>query len=107
MNLQDDVPDKKAVGTKLNGNNTLPVSGGSGGDSSFGNRNRSGSTGEESNGRAMNGNDIAVDFDLLKQELVLEIRKEINRVKQEIIEGNLHDWFTILKQLPPKLTLLF
>ena len=63
MNLQDDVPDKKAVGTKLNGNNTLPVSGGSGGDSSFGNRNRSGSTGEESNGRAMNGNDIAVDFD--------------------------------------------
>ena len=69
----------------MNGSSVLSVPGG--GDSPLGNRKRSGSTGEDSNGRIGNGTDITMDFDLLKQELVLEIRKEINRVKQEIIEG--------------------
>ena len=84
--LQDDATDKKATigNNKVNGSSILSVPGG--GDSPLGNRKRSGSTGEESNCRIGNG-DVAVDFDLLKQELVLEIRKEINRVKQEIIEG--------------------
>ncbi|XP_046443248.1 protein enabled-like isoform X1 [Daphnia pulex] len=82
---QDELSDKKTVGNnKINGNSILAVPGG--GDSPLGNRKRSGSTGEESNCRIGNGSDVSVDFDLLKQELVLEIRKEINRVKQEIIE---------------------
>ncbi|XP_059353118.1 protein enabled-like isoform X2 [Daphnia carinata] len=80
----DDLTEKKNFGSsKINGSSILSVPGG--GDSPLGNRKRSGSTGEESNCRIGNG-DVAVDFDLLKQELVLEIRKEINRVKQEIIE---------------------
>ena len=85
---QDELSDKKTIGNnKVNGNSILAVPGG--GDSPLGNRKRSGSTGEESNCRIGNGSDVTVDFDLLKQELVLEIRKEINRVKQEIIEGNI------------------
>ena len=68
----------------MNGNSSALSVPGSG-DSPLGNRKRSGSTGEDSN-RA-NGPDSSIDFDLLKQELVLEIRKEINKVKQEIIEG--------------------
>lgn len=56
------------------------------GDSPLGSRKRSGSTGEDSSNRT-NGPESTMDFDLLKQELILEIRKEINKVKQEIIEG--------------------
>ncbi|XP_032793005.1 vasodilator-stimulated phosphoprotein isoform X3 [Daphnia magna] len=81
----DDITDKKNFGnSKINGSSILSVPGS--GDSPQGNRKRSGSTGEESNGRIGNGSDVTLDFDLLKQELVLEIRKEMNRVKQEIIE---------------------
>lgn len=91
--FQDENIDKKNTGNKLNGNSILSVPGG--GDSPLGNRKRSGSTGEESNCRIGNGADISMDFDLLKQELILEIRKEINRVKQDIIEGIFFSFFRI------------
>lgn len=87
VRFKDELPEKRIVSNnKINGSSILSVPGG--GDSPQGNRKRSGSTGEESNGRIGNSSDMALDFDLLKQELVLEIRKEMNRVKQEIIEGN-------------------
>ena len=59
----------------------------SSGDSPLGSRKRSGSSGEESTMR-VNAVDNSADLDLLKQELLHEIRKEMNKVKQEIIEGN-------------------
>lgn len=84
---QDDAPDKKTlVGSKINGNSSSALITPGSGDSPLGNRKRSGSTGEESTNRISNGGDVSIDFDLLKQELITEIRKEMNKVKQEIIE---------------------
>ena len=67
----------------MNGN-TIPVP--SNGDSPLGTRKRNGSTSEDSCRRISSGTDY-LDLDLLKQELVLEIRKEVNKMKQDIIEG--------------------
>ena len=86
LELQDDVPDKRNVGSKVNGNSSALSVPGSG-DSPLGSRKRSGSTEEESVNRTSSGADVSMDLDLLKQELLLEIRKEMNKVKQEIIEG--------------------
>lgn len=77
----DDNQDKKP-NTKLNGN-TIAVP--NSGDSPLGTRKRNGSTSEDSCRRISSGTDY-LDLDLLKQELVLEIRKEITKMKQEIIE---------------------
>lgn len=88
--LKDDAPDKKTlVGSKINGNSSSALITPGSGDSPLGNRKRSGSTGEESTNRISNGGDVSIDFDLLKQELITEIRKEMNKVKQEIIEGTI------------------
>ena len=67
------------------------------GDSPLGTRKRSGSSGEESTLRGVNTNgnaESSADLDLLKQELLHEIRKEMNKMKQEIIEGDFFFFIT-------------
>ena len=96
--LKDDTPDKKTlVGSKVNGNSSSSLITPGSGDSPLGNRKRSGSTGEESTNRISNGADVSIDFDLLKQELITEIRKEMNKVKQEIIEGTYYIIYQLLE----------
>ena len=46
-----------------------------------------------------NGSADNVDFDRMKQEIMTEMRKEISKMKEEIIEGKFHSGVT--KQILP------
>ena len=100
----DDIQDRKGSLGKLNGsanNNSssaLAIPAG-GGDSPLATRKRSGSSGGGDDGggggrafaglqSAANGADGCFDLDSFKEDVIREMRLEMNKMKQEIIEGN-------------------
>lgn len=71
--------------------NTIGGSGSSGSESPRPSRKRFGSASEETILKQVNGGDLSIatsnDFENLKAEIIREIRNEITKAKQEIIEG--------------------
>ena len=89
---QDDSAERK-VG-RMNGGPSSSSLTGTNGDSPRSTRKRSGSSSEDVGQRVSgSGGSNAVDggssmdFEALKEELVREMRQEMNKIKQEIIEG--------------------
>ena len=89
---EDSLEKKVSVTGRMNGGVTLSANGG---DSPRSDRKRSGSSsedqGQQNNRVSSSGlsDGPLQDFDALKEELIREMRKEMNKMKQEIIEGNL------------------
>lgn len=87
------MPHKLSNNTSNNagGNNCNTLGGSSGSESPRPSRKRFGSASEETILKQVNGGDLSIatpnDFENLKAEIIREIRNEITKAKQEIIEG--------------------